>query len=182
MYYKRSYPNCDTGVLQFFITMGRRDMMKNTRHSINKKLNTMIWFVAVLFVSFALSNAIEYIYYNYSSKALADTIDGSEEDETEDGLKYQQISVSPGDSEDELITLDGMMPVSADVTVESGDASPSDTLCSYDITITDTVGNDFQPKEESPINVEITNSAISEYDEASLHLWHIDEAGIRGDH
>ena len=161
------------------ITMERRDMMKNTRHSINKKLNTMIWFVAVLFVSFALSNAIEYIYYNYSSKALADTIDGSEEDETEDGLKYQQISVSPGNSDDELITLNGMMPVSADVTVESGDASPSDTLCSYDITITDTVGNDFQPKEESPINVEITNSAISEYDEASLHLWHIDEAGIR---
>ncbi|WP_295078291.1 InlB B-repeat-containing protein [Ruminococcus sp.] len=153
--------------------------MKKINHSATKKFNTMIWFVAVLFVSFALSNVIEYIYHNYSSKALADTSEEPEDDETEDGLKYQQISVSPGDSDDELITLDGMMPVSADVTVESGDTSPDDTLCSYDITITDTVGNSFQPKEESPITVEITNNAISGYDESTLHLWHIDEAGIR---
>ena len=153
--------------------------MKNTPHSINKKMNTMLWVVTVMFVAFALSNAIEYIYHNYSSKAMADESDEPVEEKIEDGLKYQQISVSPNDSDDELITLKGMMPVSADVIVESGDSSPTDTLCSYDITITDTVGNDFQPKEESPITVKITNSAIGEYDEASLHLWHIDEAGIR---
>lgn len=162
-----------------FITIERREIMKNTPHSINKKMNTMLWVVTVMFVAFALSNAIEYIYHNYSSKAMADESDEPVEEKIEDGLKYQQISVSPNDSDDELITLKGMMPVSADVIVESGDSSPTDTLCSYDITITDTVGNDFQPKEESPITVKITNSAIGEYDEASLHLWHIDEAGIR---
>ena len=159
-------------------TAERREKMKNLCRS-SKKQNTIIWFVAVLLVSFLLSNVIKYIYQNYSSRAMADTGTEAGIAETEDGLKYQQISVSPEGGEDTLITLDGMMPVSAEVTVESEEKSPSDTLCAYDITITDTVGNSFQPESDSPITVEITNSIIGECDETSLHLWHIDEAGIR---
>lgn len=159
-------------------TAERREKMKNLCRS-SKKQNTIIWFVAVLLVSFLLSSVIKYIYQNYSSRAMADTGTEAGIAETEDGLKYQQISVSPEGGEDALITLDGMMPVSAEVTVESEEKSPSDTLCAYDITITDTVGNSFQPESDSPITVEITNSIIGECDETSLHLWHIDEAGIR---
>ena len=159
-------------------TAERREKMKNLCHS-SKKQNTIIWFAAVLLVSFLLSSVIKYIYQNYSSRAMADTGTEAGIAETEDGLKYQQISVSPEGGEDALITLDGMMPVSAEVTVESEEKSPSDTLCAYDITITDTVGNSFQPEADSPITVEITNSIIGECDETSLHLWHIDEAGIR---
>ena len=159
-------------------TAERREKMKNLCRS-SKKQNTIIWFVAVLLVSFLLSSVIKYIYQNYSSRAMADTGAEAGIAETEDGLKYQQISVSPEGGEDALITLDGMMPVSAEVTVESEEKSPSDTLCAYDITITDTVGNSFQPESDSPITVEITNSIIGECDETSLHLWHIDEAGIR---
>lgn len=159
-------------------TAERREKMKNLCRS-SKKQNTIIWFVAVLLVSFLLSSVIKYIYQNYSSRAMADTGTEAGISETEDGLKYQQISVSPEGGEDALITLDGMMPVSAEVTVESEEKSPSDTLCAYDITITDTVGNSFQPESDSPITVEITNSIIGECDETSLHLWHIDEAGIR---
>ncbi|MBQ1518589.1 MAG: InlB B-repeat-containing protein, partial [Ruminococcus sp.] len=150
-------------------------MTKRDRSAV-KRIYTVFMAVVLILTSVMLGCFVKYIYNEQRNGAMADTVSG---DTVGDDLKYQKISVTVGKKKDELIKLDGMMPVSADVKVEKGDSSKSDTLCAYDITIMDGVGKSFQPTEESPITVEIKNDVFSKCREKDLHLWHIDDAGIR---
>ena len=153
--------------------------MKQNNRSSERKLQNVFWLVSVLMISFMLSGVIRYAYQNYCNRVTADAVSVTAMNISEDGLQYQEISVSPENNEDVSVKLDGMLPVAAEVVVESGDTAQQDTVCAYDITISDMEGKSFQPSENSPITVEITDSVISEYDKESLHLWHIDDAGIR---
>lgn len=153
--------------------------MKQNNRSSERKLQNVFWLVSVLMISFMLSGVIRYAYQNYCNRVTADAVSVTAMNISEDGLQYQEISVSPENNEDVSVKLDGMLPVAAEVVVESGDTAQQDTVCAYDITISDMEGKSFQPSEDSPITVEITDSVISEYDKESLHLWHIDDAGIR---
>lgn len=153
--------------------------MKQNNRSSERKLQNVFWLVSVLMISFMLSGVIRYAYQNYCNRVTADAVSVTAMNISEDGLQYQEISVSPENNEDVSVKLDGMLPVAAEVVVESGDTAQQDTVCAYDITISDMEGKSFQPSEDSPITVEITDSVISEYDKESLHLWHIDGAGIR---
>ncbi len=98
-----------------------------------------------------------------------------------DGLEYQTIRSLPGEDETEIVTLDGLMPVNAEVNVQSSSEYTGDNLFAYNISITDKNGAEFQPVNEEPIKVEITNTAISVAQEANqkLRLWHIDDNGLR---
>ncbi|MBR2284614.1 MAG: hypothetical protein IJ874_09410 [Ruminococcus sp.] len=119
-------------------------------------------------------------YFTPVREILAETPVSFGEDAAEeesDTLQYQQISTEM--EETAVITLGGMMPEHAEVTVEKSANTAEDTVCAYDITISDVLGNDFQPEPDSPIRVEITHAAIAAYDSAQLHLWHIDDAGVR---
>ena len=79
------------------------------------------------------------------------------------------------------MTLDGLMPVNAEVNVQTSSEYTDDNLFAYNISITDKNGAEFQPGNEAPITVEITNTAISDAQEANqkLRLWHIDDSGLR---
>lgn len=114
-------------------------------------------------------------------EVLADEISENDivsEEQSED-LQYQTISTTVGDDESEVVTLDGMMPNDAEVSIENHESE--DNICAYDISITDSSGSEFQPEETTPITVEITNTAIGEAvsQEKKLRLWHIDDDGIR---
>ena len=101
-------------------------------------------------------------------------------DEPSEELTYQTISTSLGDAA-EIITLDGLMPTNATVNVQNSDNFSKDNLCAYDISVTDSNGEDFQPQNDSPIKVEITNTIIGEaaLQAKKLRLWHISDNGIR---
>ena len=98
-----------------------------------------------------------------------------------EGLEYQTISTQPGDDDTELVTLDGLMPVNAEVNVQTSTEHTEANLFAYDISITDREGTDFQPESSEPIKVEITNTAISSVNTANQkpRLWHIDNSGLR---
>ncbi len=98
-----------------------------------------------------------------------------------DGLEYQTISSIPGKDKSEVVTLDGLMPVNAEVNVKPSQEYKGDSLFAYNISITDQNGDEFQPESGEPIKVEITNSAIGEAKQANqkLRLWHIDDNGLR---
>lgn len=112
----------------------------------------------------------------------AETTDNPTEiSEQLDELTYQTISASPEDSVQEVITLDGMMPADASVNVLNSENFSEDTICAYDISITDSNGEEFQPENQTPIKVEISNTAIGEAiaKNQKLRLWHINDDGIR---
>ncbi len=100
--------------------------------------------------------------------------------ETED-FEYRTISSSPEKGSRALITLDGLMPSDASVSVRSNDTDSEDTLCSYDISILDGSGEEFRPIENEPITVSITNPSIKRAaaQNKKLRLWHIDDSGLR---
>ena len=101
--------------------------------------------------------------------------------EQSDGLEYQTISSFPGKSKAEIVTLDGLMPVKAEVNVQSSKEYTDGNLFAYDISITDQNGKEFQPVSNDPIKVEITNKMIGNMRKSSqkLRLWHIDNDGLR---
>ncbi len=101
--------------------------------------------------------------------------------EQSDGLEYQTISSFPGKSKAEMVTLDGLMPVKAEVNVQSSKEYTDGNLFAYDISITDQNGEEFQPVSNDPIKVEITNKMIGNMRKSSqkLRLWHIDNDGLR---
>ena len=83
----------------------------------------------------------------YAEKKEANTVvSSSEAAELDDELTYQSMELYPnGESSEQVITLDGMMPDGAEA--EAVDVSGEhDGIAAYDITITDG-GNEFQPDE-----------------------------------
>ena len=100
--------------------------------------------------------------------------------ETEEHLEYQQIDAFVDEVSSEKVALDGLMPVNADVTAEPAAATEDAALCTYDITILHN-GEEYQPDEEHPIKVEISNALIKTAvaAEHELQLWHILDDGSR---
>ena len=96
-------------------------------------------------------------------------------DETE--LMYQSIELYPnGDSSEQSITLEGMMPEGAEA--DAVDVSEAhEGIAAYDITITAGNGDEFQPVDDEPIAVEINDPSIHEGSEQEL--WHIRDDGER---
>ena len=115
--------------------------------------------------------------------AYADELDNMTEttEIRNDELEYQTIRALPGEDEAESVTLDGLMPVNAEVNVQNSAEYTNENLFAYDISITDQVGGNFQPESSAPIKVEITNAAIGNAfaAEQKPRLWHIDDSGIR---
>ena len=89
-------------------------------------------------------------------------------------LTFQSLELYPnGEEAEQVVTLDGLMPEGAEATaVDVSDEH--DGIAAYDITITDGE-NDYQPGEENPILVEITDPVITE----DITLWHILDDGTR---
>ncbi len=98
-------------------------------------------------------------------------------DQVDGELCLQSFELYPnGVDAEEVVTLEGLMPEGAsaeaiDVSAEHGG------IVAYDITITDSENNEFQPEEDSPVLVEITAPAIP--DSEGVELWHIKDNGER---
>ncbi len=97
---------------------------------------------------------------------------------SEDELCKQSFELYPnGEESEEVVTLDGIMPENANVTVEDV-SGERDAVAAYDITITDEGNNEFQPLEKAPIFVEISDPEIDGSSE-TLELWHVKDDGER---
>lgn len=97
---------------------------------------------------------------------------------SEDELCKQSFELYPnGEESEEVVTLDGIMPENANVTVEDV-SGERDAVAAYDITITDEDNNEFQPLEKAPIFVEISDPEIDGSSE-TLELWHVKDDGER---
>ena len=115
-------------------------------------------------------------------EAFAAEISNSQETAVQnDGLEYQTITTQAGENAGDTVTLDGLMPVNAEINVQSSSEYTNDNLFAYDISITDQAGENFQPESNEPITVEITHTAISAACAGAQkpRLWHIDDSGIR---
>lgn len=145
-------------------------------NSIRKTLPEKI--LAVILSILLITSSIPETMLKITADAPDNTTITSEES---DALTYQTISASPEENTQEIITLDGLMPANASVNVQNTETLSDDTLCSYDISITDGSGEEFQPENHETITVEITNTAISEAvsKKQKIRLWHIDDNGIR---
>ncbi len=94
----------------------------------------------------------------------------------DDELCHRSIELYPnGEEAGQVVSVDGMMPGGA--VVEAVDVSGEhDGIAAYDITILN--GEDeYQPNEEHPLYVEITDPVITEG--AGISLWHIKDDGTR---
>lgn len=92
----------------------------------------------------------------------------------EPDLTYQSIELYPnGEEAEQIVTLDGMMPEGAKATAVDV-SEEHDGIAAYDITIKNG-WREYQPGEENPIKVEITDPVISD----SVTLWHIHDNGKR---
>ncbi len=111
----------------------------------------------------------------------------TEQVETETELVYQTITATiEGDiktlsaREDDRITLTGYMPAGATVTATPADPEPDIddiyVLLAYDITITDTDGNEFEPT--SPITVTIQSREIANSDATPL-VYHMEDTDAK---
>ncbi len=145
----------------------------------------IFFIVVVMAVSFIPEEIIDTYAYEISETEITDTdnteTDNTETDITESELEYQVISASPDEDDSQVITLDGLMPSNAAVSVNSLNEPPEKNLCAYDISISDNNGENFQPQNGSSIKVQITNSCIAEAAASNnkLRLWHIDDDGVR---
>ena len=94
----------------------------------------------------------------------------------EEDLSQQSIELYPnGEEAEQVVSLEGLMPEGA--TAEAVDVSDEhDGVAAYDITIT-AGEEEYQPGEEHPILVEITDPVIA--DAESIELWHIKDDGTR---
>lgn len=92
----------------------------------------------------------------------------------EPDLTYQSIELYPnGEEAEQIVTLDGMMPEGAKATAVDV-SEEHEGIVAYDITIKNG-RKEYQPGEENPIKVEITDPVISD----SVTLWHIHNNGKR---
>ena len=92
----------------------------------------------------------------------------------EPDLTYQSIELYPnGEQAEQIVILDGMMPEGAKATAVDV-SEEHDGIAAYDITIKNG-WREYQPGEENPIKVEITDPVISD----SVTLWHIHDNGKR---
>ena len=145
----------------------------------------IFFIIVVMAVSFIPEEIIDTYAYEISETEITDTdnteTDNTETDITESELEYQVISASPDEDDSQVITLDGLMPSNAAVSVNSLNEPPEKNLCAYDISISDNNGENFQPQNGSSIKVQITNSCIAEAAASNnkLRLWHIDDDGVR---
>ena len=107
----------------------------------------------------------------YESEAETEIIYSDENE-----LCQQVIELYPnGEETGQIITLDGLMPQGA--SAEAIDVSDEhEGIVAFDITITDG-DSEFQPGEENPIFVEITDPAIPEA--GNIELWHIHDDSTR---
>ncbi|MBR6384677.1 MAG: hypothetical protein IKS03_00905, partial [Ruminococcus sp.] len=99
------------------------------------------------------------------------------ETETEDTeLCHQSFELRPNDEESEkTVTLQGLMPEGAEATAVDV-SEEHEGIAAYDITITDGE-KEYQPNEENPILVEISDPSIPE--DGNIELWHIKDDGER---
>ena len=150
--------------------------MSGMRCSTKAKIKKLI--VAIISTAIVISFMPDNMLEAFAMKLNDNT---SVTGELSEELTYQTISASPGDDAAEIITLDGLMPTNATINVQNSDNFSKDNLCAYDITVTDSNGEDFQPQNDSPIKVEITNTAIgaAALQAKKLRLWHISDDGIR---
>ncbi|MBP3761300.1 MAG: InlB B-repeat-containing protein, partial [Ruminococcus sp.] len=162
--------------------------MMNGKQLYNKtvfKRIQIFFIIVVMAVSFIPEEIIDTYAYEISETEITDTdnteTDNTETDITESELEYQVISASPDEDDSQVITLDGLMPSNAAVSVNSLNEPPEKNLCAYDISISDNNGENFQPQNGSSIKVQITNSNIAEAVASNnkLRLWHIDDDGVR---
>lgn len=95
-----------------------------------------------------------------------------------DELIQQSIELYPnGEEGEQIVTLDGLMPENAEVTVEDV-SEEHGAIAAFDITITDENDNEFQPDEKAPIYVEITAPELVR-DKETIELWHVTDEGER---
>jgi hypothetical protein len=74
-------------------------------------------------------------------------------------------------ADESTVELTGLMPANGSVTVETVDESYGEnTLTALDITITDALGEEFQPAASEPITVQISNPAIEEAIDEGLEI------------
>ena len=98
-------------------------------------------------------------------------------DDTE--LEHQNIEICPDETDPEkTVVLDGLMPkeATAEVVDVTEQSETENVIAAYDITIVDGE-EEYQPGEENPINVEITDPRIT--DGSNLQIWHITDDGER---
>ena len=107
-------------------------------------------------------------------------ITGTTVDSSEDTvLTHQSFELYPDETDkDKMVTLDGLMPedASAEVVDVTDQSTRENVVAAYDITITDGE-TEYQPGEEHPITVEISDSRIE--GDANISLWHIRDDGVR---
>ncbi|MCR5061204.1 MAG: hypothetical protein K6A80_09290 [Saccharofermentans sp.] len=91
------------------------------------------------------------------------------------GRRLMNLEVNPeGSSEDITLSVEGLMPQNA--SVDASEVEVDDALAAYDISIMDG-DNEYQPDEDNPLSVEITDPRISADKEHIL--WHISNDGTR---
>lgn len=139
--------------------------------------------VLVLILMFSLTaDLIRFLPSAYAAQS---------EDQSEGGLCERSLELYPnGEGADRVITLGGMMPKDAtaeatDVTLLRENSDDADMLVStsvlvaYDISITDG-GDEFQPVEDHPIYVEISDPVIPA--EGNIELRHVRDDGTLDDY
>lgn len=91
-------------------------------------------------------------------------------------LCHQSLELHPnGEEAEQVITLEGKMPEGASAVAE--DVSEEyEGIVAYDITIMNG-GDEFQPVEDEPVFVEITDPAIADHE--NIAVWHIKDGGER---
>ena len=94
-----------------------------------------------------------------------------------DGIMPKNSTVEAVDVTEQVANMDGF--VDSDTTANTTDTENTDAsvVVAYDITITDSNKEEYQPQENQPIYVEIFNTVIDEG--SPLELWHIKDDGTR---
>ncbi|HAG05109.1 MAG TPA: hypothetical protein DCG28_06655 [Lachnospiraceae bacterium] len=91
--------------------------------------------------------------------------------------EYRRLNFELEPKEGASVVLEGLMPKNAQAeAVDVTDDCGENTIAAYDITITNN-GSEYQPGEERPVSVTVTDPNISE--NADLQLWHIKDSGER---
>ena len=160
--------------------------MKGTNSTVFKR--TVGFFMSMIIMVSCIPDNIHSAFaaeVQSAADAVSEVIENIEDEETapteEVFLEYQTISASPSEDNNDIVTLDGLMPSNATVNVSSIDSTLSENLCAYNISITDNRGSEYQPENGNTIKVDITSTNIGEAvsSDSKLRLWHIDDNGIR---
>ena len=157
-------------------------MMKGSNSTVFKR--TVGFFMSMIIMVSCIPDNIHSAFaaeVQSAADAVSEVIENIEDEETapteEVFLEHQTISASPSDDNNDIVTLDGLMPSNATVNVSSIDSTLSENLCAYNISITDNRGSEYQPENGNTIKVDITSTNIGEAvsSDSKLRLWHIDD-------